>query len=1003
MRRAIADRIDGRSEAAHYSFMARAQDGTPDGNWEVFGTEFAGRRPSSACWWTSPPPRAAERAATEQLNFVSQLVEAIPSPLFFKDDNAATSAATRPSKPRRRPRDEIIGRTVFDLSPPAAAARYTADRALFDTPACRPTRPWESADGRRRDVIFNKATYLSGRRQPRRTGRRRHRHHRAQADRSPDLDAGQLRRLTGLPNRRLLNDRLTETLKRPAHHDSVAVLFIDLDRFKVNDTLGHDAGDRLLVEAARRIVACVRESDTVARQGGDEFTVLLPGLSNGRPSSASPRHHHPSPALPARHRHRPVSASIGITLCPRTPRPAADILRTPTRPCTTPRTRAGTASATFAGHAGARCSTSSWARIRRPSPGRAQRCTTSPSCTWRAAVFQGRGPVALDPPQRGQNIPPRFIPVAEELSSTPSAAGFQQARDCHPGNWRLRLPADACPPTRCRSPSTPRRASSPGPLLDGLLHASTPRPARPPHLHRDHRKPAARRTPAVTAQLARLAAAGIQIAIDDFGTGCSAMAYLKRLDIDTLKIDRSFIRDLTTDPSDLAIAEAIIAMAHFLGPRWLPKVSKPSPSASRLTLAGCDFGQGFPFSPPLPEEAFFAYPRHTQTPASPPPARPRRQPEELRRYDLLLAGFDLLDQAIAVFDATPKLVTWNKAMLRLLDFPGIAGAGRHALRGVRALQHPRGEYAARPQPDRGRTPGRRTHGRRAPSSPTTPSAPPQRPGAVDPRRADPQPGLRHPLDRHHRAAPLRTAHREPERRAREPRARPHRRTRSRHQPASTTLAAQLTRSERAPAPASHHPGDDRLRRRRRALPLRQQGATPTGSASTSRASSGKTIAEVIGPEAYAQVRPYLEQAHAGRAGQLRIRPHQRRRPPGPRPQRGGAEASPRPAACGLLRAVHRHHRAEGQPGRAPIQAQKMEAVGQLTGGLAHDFNNLLTIITGNLAALQDKLPPPGFEDYLEPALSAARRGTELIRRLLTFSRQQPLAPCPSRWAPWSMA
>jgi diguanylate cyclase (GGDEF)-like protein len=143
----------------------------------------------------------------------------------------------------------------------------------------------EAADGMRRDVIFNKATWLQGRRQRGRAGGRHHRHHRAQADRSPDLDAGQLRPLTGLPNRRLLNDRLAELLKK-AHrdHDCVAVLFIDLDRFKeVNDTLGHEAGDRLLVEAARRIVGCVRESDTVARQGGDEFTVLLPGLSERAP------------------------------------------------------------------------------------------------------------------------------------------------------------------------------------------------------------------------------------------------------------------------------------------------------------------------------------------------------------------------------------------------------------------------------------------------------------------------------------------------------------------------------------------------------------------------------------------------------------------------------------------------------------------------------------------------------------------------------------------------
>nr|MBP8133668.1 EAL domain-containing protein [Zoogloea sp.] len=113
--------------------------------------------------------------------------------------------------------------------------------------------------------------------------------------------------------------------------------------------------------------------------------------------------------------------------------------------------------------------------------------------------------------------------------------------------------------------------------------------------------------PGVTAQLSRLSAAGIQISIDDFGTGYSAMAYLKRMDIDNLKIDRSFIRDLTTDPSDLAITEAIIAMAHKLDLQVVAEGVETEAQRERLTAAGCDFAQGYLFSPALPEAAFFDF------------------------------------------------------------------------------------------------------------------------------------------------------------------------------------------------------------------------------------------------------------------------------------------------------------------------------------------------------------------------------------------------------------
>ena len=112
--------------------------------------------------------------------------------------------------------------------------------------------------------------------------------------------------------------------------------------------------------------------------------------------------------------------------------------------------------------------------------------------------------------------------------------------------------------------------------------------------------------PNVTDQLTRLGEQGIQVSLDDFGTGYSAMAYLKRLDIDYLKIDRSFVRDLTTDPSDLAITEAIIVMAHKLGLEVIAEGIETEAQRDRLAAAGCDYGQGFLLSHPLPENEFFA-------------------------------------------------------------------------------------------------------------------------------------------------------------------------------------------------------------------------------------------------------------------------------------------------------------------------------------------------------------------------------------------------------------
>ncbi|MEN9427837.1 MAG: hypothetical protein RLZZ220_2186 [Pseudomonadota bacterium] len=378
------------------------------------------------------------------------------------------------------------------------------------------------------------------------------------------------------------------------------------------------------------------------------------------------------------------------------------------------------------------------------------------------------------------------------------------------------------------------------------------------------------------------------------------------------------------------------------------------------------------------------------------PAAPRAgTPEELRRYDLLLAGFDLLDQAIAVFDATPKLVTWNKAMLRLLDFPeSLVRVGTPFEEFVR-FNVQRGEYSGgtRNPTEVERLVAERMAAVRAFQPHNAERTRPN--GQVLSIRGVPIPNLGFVTvwtditeqRRYEQLIESQNAELETRVRGRT----------AELEAAKTRLdnvAGQLTRSEQRlrrildtiPAMVAYVDAGQRYR-------FANRGYADWFGLDQQRI-AGRSILEVVGPDAYAQVQPHLEQAYGGEqvsyeysrtnaAGQLL---HARSAVVPEASEAGGVQGF-------FVLSIDITEQKASQA--VLIQAQKMEAVGQLTGGLAHDFNNLLTIITGNLAALKDKLPAhQGFEDYLDPALSAARRGTELIRRLLTFSRQQPLAPCP---------
>ncbi|WP_374246016.1 putative bifunctional diguanylate cyclase/phosphodiesterase [Zoogloea sp.] len=607
----VARRIRGETDTAHYTFRGQHADGRLL-ELEVFGnrTQLEGRPAIIGLMLDITARKTAEQTTVEQLHFIGQLIEAIPSPVFFKDDQARYLGCNRAFETYiGRPREALIGRSVFDISPPELAARYhEADQMLFDHPGVQTYEASvESSDGLRKEVIFNKATWLK-------------------ADGSVGGLVGVITDitdrkqsealiwmqanydpLTGLPNRRLLGDRLAEQIKRAQREQgSLAVLYIDLDRFKeVNDALGHEAGDRLLMEAARRVVGCVRGTDTVARQGGDEFTVLLPGLSERAPIERIAEDIILALTEPFTlgDEQAYVSASIGITLFPQDADNAIAILKNADQ-----------------------------AMYHAKEEGRNRFCYFSPAMQERAmlrvqlgkdlrsALTEGQLSLHFQPiphlgsgaihkaeallrwthPQRGPVSPAEFIPVAEELGLIDAIGAwvFRHAVAAV-ARWRERQPGVQI--TVNASPRQFATGNSLEVLLDELDRHRLPGSCIAVEITEglllDER-------PTVTAQLARLSAAGIQISLDDFGTGYSAMAYLKRMDIHTLKIDRSFIRDLTTDPSDLAITEAIVAMAHKLGLQVVAEGVETDAQRQRLIAAHCDYGQGYLFARPLPEDAF---------------------------------------------------------------------------------------------------------------------------------------------------------------------------------------------------------------------------------------------------------------------------------------------------------------------------------------------------------------------------------------------------------------
>ncbi len=416
--------------------------------------------------------------------------------------------------------------------------------------------------------------------------------------------------LTGLPNRQLFMDRLEQEIRRTVRQkEMLALMFIDLDRFKeVNDTLGHNIGDALLVEAARRLRARLRASDTVSRLGGDEFTVILPGLQNRDDADQLAAGLLDILAQPFRLQDEQVyvSASIGLTFCPDDGRELTLLLKHADQAMYAAK-RAGRNRIC---HFSPEMQTASEQRLRLSTDLRNALGLGQLSVHFQPVVEFGSGKVrkaeALvrwQHPLRGSISPYLFIPIAEETGLINEIGDWVFAESAR---WAQRWTALAGEPFQISVNRSPVQFHSQSTQCDWVadLHAQDI----PGHcINVEITEGLLLNTaPEVIAQLEAFQAAGMALSIDDFGTGYSSMAYLKKFAVDYIKIDRSFVKDMTSDPSDRAIAEAIIVMAHKLGFKVIAEGVETPQQHRLLAEAGCDLGQGYLYARPMPPEALEA-------------------------------------------------------------------------------------------------------------------------------------------------------------------------------------------------------------------------------------------------------------------------------------------------------------------------------------------------------------------------------------------------------------
>lgn len=411
--------------------------------------------------------------------------------------------------------------------------------------------------------------------------------------------------LTELPNRALCEQRLTEALEYAKKEgEKVAVLFIDLDRFKfINDTLGHHIGDGLLRTVARRLTRAVRADDTVSRLGGDEFVVIMRHVGSREELQAAVDQR----MLPAIRQSAVVeghtlvvSCSVGVVMYPDDAIHPAELMR---------RADAAMYEAKAAGRDLARFfSEETDQRIQAKQAMEVQLRGALDQqefslhyqprlCARTRRILGAEALLRWNNPLLGHVSPAEFIPLAEETGLIKPIGLWVLNAAC--SQWMAFESQGLISGLELSVNLSAVQLADPElieQLQDVLAQTGLPAGQLELELTESHlmNNPAA-----AQAQVSALKALGVQIAIDDFGTGYSSLAYLKRFKIDILKVDQSFVRGMLDDSADAAIVHAVIALGHTLGFKVVAEGVENLPTAQTLTALGCDELQGYCFSRPL--------------------------------------------------------------------------------------------------------------------------------------------------------------------------------------------------------------------------------------------------------------------------------------------------------------------------------------------------------------------------------------------------------------------
>jgi diguanylate cyclase len=414
--------------------------------------------------------------------------------------------------------------------------------------------------------------------------------------------------LTGLPNRILMSDRLDQAIALTRRTGKpLAVVFLDLDRFKhINDSLGHSVGDQLLQSVGQRLLACVRQSDTISRQGGDEFVALITDIDHPEDAALAAQKMLATIALPHRIEQHDlhIGASIGISIYPDDGLDAETLIKHADTAMFHAKEKGHNTYAFFEQEMTARAIArqSTEASLRLALKRQEFVLHYQPKINLQSGTIVGiEALVRWQHPQRGLLEPAQFVPIAEDSGLILPLGRWVLHEACRQAQaWQ-----DAGLPSVAIAVNTSALEFRAADFLVNLRAVLEETRLQPRYLELELTESVLMRDASATdSVLHALAALGVQLAVDDFGTGYSSLSYLRQFPINTLKIDQSFVVNMTRNADDASLVSAVISMGKSLKQRVIAEGVETAEQVAFLLDQHCDEAQGFFFGHPVGAEAF---------------------------------------------------------------------------------------------------------------------------------------------------------------------------------------------------------------------------------------------------------------------------------------------------------------------------------------------------------------------------------------------------------------